>query len=378
MGQNLAALHPRLLAMGLLALRQNAVLPRLVNTSYNAQAGERGSVVEVPIPSAVVASSVTPAATAPAGTDLIPTVAQIAMNQWDEAAFTMSDKEQREIIGGVMPMVASEAIKALGNKVDVFISNLFKGFYSTSGSAGTTPFASDLLAYKDARKLLNVELAPMGDRRVVLDPNAEANAMMLDLFLKADQRGDQGGVIEGNIGRKLGADWYMDQNIQTHTSTPLSAGAATANGVNAVGATTISVAKATNTSPLVAGDRLRIAGDPWTYVVTQGVTLAVGNTNVSIQPPLRKATIGGENITLLASHVLNGLFHRDAIGFATRPLEGTVDPRLGVIIGSAVDPVTGLTLRLEINRQYKRTRYAYDILYGGAIVRRELGAVIMG
>lgn len=378
MGQNLAALHPRLLAMGLLALRQNAVLPRLVNTSYNAQAGERGSVVEVPIPSAVVASSVTPAATAPAGTDLIPTVAQIAMNQWDEAAFTMSDKEQREIIGGVMPMVASEAIKALGNKVDVFISNLFKGFYSTSGSAGTTPFASDLLAYKDARKLLNVELAPMGDRRVVLDPNAEANAMMLDLFLKADQRGDQGGVIEGNIGRKLGADWYMDQNIQTHTSTPLSAGAATANGVNAVGATTISVAKASNTSPLVAGDRLRIAGDPWTYVVTEGVTLAVGNTNVSIQPPLRKATVGGENITLLASHVLNGLFHRDAIGFATRPLEGTVDPRLGVIIGSAVDPVTGLTLRLEINRQYKRTRYAYDILYGGAIVRRELGAVIMG
>lgn len=378
MGQNLAALHPRLLAQGLLALRQNAVLPRLVNTSYNTQAGERGSVVEVPIPSAIAVTSVTPAATAPAGSNLIPTVAQIAMNQWEEAAFTMSDKEQREIMGGTMPMVASEAIKALSNSVDVFIAKLFRGFYSTAGTAGTTPFATNLDVYKEARKLLNVELAPVGDRRVVMDPNAESNAVMLDLFLKANERGDQGGVIEGNIGRKIGADWYMDQNIQTHTSTPLTAGAATVNGAHAVGVTSISIAKATTASPLVAGDRLRFAGDPWTYIVTADVTLAIGNTSVAIQPPLRVAKAGAEAVTLLATHVMNGLFHRDAIGFATRPLEGVVDPRLGVIIGSAVDPVTGLTLRLEINRQYKRTRFSFDVLYGGAIIRRELGAVMLG
>jgi hypothetical protein len=37
-----------------------------------------------------------------------------------------------------------------------------------------------------------------------------------------------------------------------------------------------------------------------------------------------------------------------------------------------------LALRLEISRQHKQTRYSFDVLYGGALVRPQLVTRIAG
>ena len=137
------------------------------------------------------------------------------------------------------------------------------------------------------------------------------------------------------------------------------------------------LAKATNAAGLKEGDILTIAGDAQTYVVTEAVSLAVGNTAVKIYPGLARATTGSEAVTVSGSHVMNLAFHRDAIAFATRPLMDSANG-LGNLIQSAVDPVSGLSLRLEVSREHKRTRFSYDILYGADVVRRELGCRIAG
>ena len=376
MANDISKVSTPLLAQGLLALRGMNVMPRLVNSDYQGAAQEKNSVINVPIPSAITAQAVVPAAAAPATGDVAPTSVPIALDQWFEAPFYLNDNEVMQSMNGIIPMQATEAIKAIANNVNQYILGQYKGFYGFAGTAGTTPFATDTTAASSARKLLNKQLAPTGDRRIVLDMDAEGNAISLPMFQQMQMSGSSETLREGVIGRKIGFDWFADQQVLTHVSTPLSAGAATANGAHAAGVFSVSIAKATNSSPLVKGDIISFAGSTQTYVVTANTTLAVGNTSVPIYPALQTALTGGETVTLRATHVVNLAFHRDAIAFATRPLLEISHP--AVISSSSVDPVSGLGLRLQITREYQRTRYAFDILYGGAVVRPELGCRIAG
>lgn len=376
MSNDISKVSTPLLAQGLMALRSMNVMPRLVNSDYQGAAQEKNSVINVPIPSAIQAQAVVPGATPPATADVAPTSVPITLDQWYEAPFYLNDQDVMQSMQGVIPMQASEAVKAIANQVNNYILSMYKGFYSVSGTPGTTPFATDTTAASGARKLLNKQLAPTGDRRIVLDMDSEGNAISLPMFQQAQMSGSTQTLVEGVIGRKVGFDWYADQQVLTHNATPLSAGAATANGANAVGSKVISIAKATNTSQLIRGDIINVAGSNQTYVVTADTLLGIGNTNVPIYPGLVVATAGGENITLKGPHVANLAFHRDAIAFATRPLLEVSHP--AVISSAQVDPVSGLGLRLQITREYQRTRFSFDILYGGNVVRPELGTRIAG
>jgi hypothetical protein len=390
MANTLSAVVPKLLAQALPVLRQNAIMARLVNRAYDAMAAQLGSSIDVPVSATIAAQQVTPGNTPPATADIAPTVVNIPLDQWYEAPFYLTDKEMQEVMAGTIPMQASEAVKAIANQVDTFILGFYKDFYGFAGTPGTTPFTTgsppDLTDALSARTVLNQQLAPPNDRRIVLDPVAEGKALNLRALQDASWRGNAQAVNDGMIGKAVGMDWYMDQNVLTHTSTPLTAGAATVNGVTTVGqgstdggeTGTISIAKITNTSPLIRGDILTFAGDSQTYVVVSDVTLAVGNTTVTIAPAKKVATVGGEAVTLKASHVANMVFHPQAIAFATRPLDNNNAGELGSIIESVVDPISGLTLRLEVRREHRRTRWAFDILYGGKTVRRRLGARLAG
>lgn len=378
MANNLAAVIPQILAQGLIALRGATVMPRLVNTDYANEARQKGDTIDVPIPSAIAVQDVAPSNTAPATGDTTPTKVQIPLDRWKEAPFQLSDKDMAESIRGIIPMQVSEAVKALGNQVNKDLFSLYKGVYGYAGTAGTTPFASDVSAATSTRKVLNKQLAPLDPRRMVLDPDAEANALGLRAFQDTSWRGDEAGIIQGQIGRKLGFDFFMDQAAPSHTAGTLSG--VTVSGAHAVGVKSITVATAATTGSvaLKQGDVITIAGDSQTYAVAADATVGAGTTGtVTIVNGLAVATTGGEAVSVKASHAVNLGFHRDAFALAVRPLEAEGNG-LGNLIQSAVDPVSGLALRLEVSREHKRTRWSFDILYGVKLVRPELAARLAG
>lgn len=392
MANTLAAIMPKILARGLLTLRERAIMPRLVNGDYSSDAAERGDTIDVPISSAITVIDVAPSNTPPAGADTIPNKVQVQLNNWKQnTPFYLSDKDLVEVDRNehFLPMQVAEAVKGLANAVNASIWAEYKGVYGQVGTAGTAPFGSGVgvQSATNVRKVLNQQLCPRDLRRGVLDFTAEAAALALPEFSNAEQILSNTVRIEGEIGRKYGIDWYADDAVPFHTSTPLSAGAATVNGAHAVGAGstdggrtgTVSIAKATNSSPLVQGDLITFAGDSQSYVVLANVTLAVGNTSVSIAPALKVAKSGGEAMTLTASHRVNLVFHRDAFAFATRPLVANTDEfSLGNQILSLQDPVTGLVMRLEVSRQYKRVAWEFDILWGVKLVRPEMAVRLLG
>ena len=308
---DLSKVVDKLLAQGLLALRGTCVMPRLVNSDYSNLAAQQGASIDVPIPSAIKAQAVTPGATSQDTGDISPVSATIKLDRWMEAPFYLTDKDLMEANRGVIPMQASEAVKAIANDVNATLLGLGRKFYGMVGTPGTTPF-STVVDATNARKVLNRQLAPVNDRRIVLDPDAEAAALGLSGFADVSKSGDARPIIDGTIGRKYGFDWAMDQQVRTFEASVMTEGALTVNGANEAGAQVVSLA-----------------------------------------------------------------FHRDAIAFATRPLMDSANG-LGNLIQSAVDPVSGLSLRLEVSREHKRTRFSYDILYGADVVRRELGCRIAG
>lgn len=376
MANTLTNVIPQLLAQGLLALRQQAIMPRLVNRGYEIMAGEKGSTIDIPIPSAIVVGDVSPGPVPPSTPDVSPTKASIPLNKWKEASFYLTDKDMMEAMTGTIPMQASEAIKAIANQIDADIFALYTQVYGFAGTAGTPPFANDVNAYLEARKVLAQQLAPMDPRFVVLDPQAEANALGLRAFQDASFRGDTAGIINGQIGAKLGALWVMDQNIVTHTA-GTNAGATTNAAGYAIGLKTVTLASA-GTGTIVVGDIITFAGDLQTYTVTAGDADVSNGGTVSFEPGLKKAIPAGATlITTKASHVVNLVFHRDAFALAMRPFEGS-DP-LGVgTFQAAVDPISGLVLRLEVQREFRRTRFSYDVLYGVGIPRPELATRLAG
>lgn len=373
MANDLTAVIDKILVNGLRALRENTVMTQLVNRSYEEAAGEKGSTIDVPLPSAITATTVAPANIAPDPGDTEPTSVPIPLDQWKEAAFQLSDKDQLEAINDIMPMQASEAIKSLANDVDQYILGLYPAFFGTVGTAGTTPFTAGTTAdATNMRKVLSEQLAPMQDRWAVVDPDAEAKALEIRAFQDLSWNGSTAGIIEGDLNRKLGFGWWMDQNVPTHTAG--TASGYTVTGVNAIGSTTIGLS--TGTGNFNVGDIITFAGDPQTYTVTAAVT-GPAPVSVPISPALRVATAGTEVVTLVDDHVVNLGFHRDAIAFASRPLQ-RYGSEFGVVSQTAIDPISGISLRAEVKHEHRRLRFSYDILYGAAVIRPELGVRLLG
>lgn len=384
MANGLTQLMPTVMARGLQVLRANCWMPRLINMDFSNMPAEQGDTVNVWLSSALTPSAVTPGATPVTPQDSGPTKVPVQLTQWRKNGFYMNDKEAGDVTRGLRVKQADEAIKGLAEELNAFCFSKYVKCYGFVGTPGTTPFASDTTAATQARKILNKQRATMTDRRILLDPEADALAVELAKLTSAERIGSDENIKNGTIGTKLGFSWGMDQQIPYHTSTALTAGAATVNGAQAVnvGSTdggrtgTLSIAKATNSSPLVAGDILTIAGDTQTYVVLANVTLAVGNTSVSIAPALQKATAGGEVVSLKASHTVNLAFHRDAFAFASRPLQRASENTDNTM--TIADPVSGVVLRLEVIRQNKQDYFEFDILYGCELVRPELCVRIAG
>jgi hypothetical protein len=401
MANDLSAAIPKLIAMGAQALREYCVMPRLINTDLSAMAREKGDTIDIVLPSAVPAIDVVPGVTATNPGDMTLGKVPLTLSNWKEAPFYLTDKDISSVLMGVAPMQATEAVRALANEVNASIFALFTKIYGVVGTdTVTTPFgnfsAPSPADATSCRKVLNQQLAPLSPRYMVLDPTAEAAALNITGFLDASFRGDTGGISEGQIGRKLGFNWYSDQTVPSFVSGTLAPGSAgciaKASTNQAVGLTTIvcTTGAATGSAALKVGDVVAIVGQPTTYVVTAAVTqaAAAADFNLQISPPLKKALTGGEVVTLktgipstgaTATRVQNLAFHRDCFALASRPLLDTAVTQADrERMMSVTDPVSGLALRLEVTREAKRTRWSFDLLWGVCCPRPEFGVRLFG
>lgn len=389
----LTAILPKILARGLMVLRERCVMPRLVNGDYSMDAKKKGATIDVPVPTAVSTIDVTPAETPPAATGLTPSTVQVQLNNWKQnSPIALTDKDIREIDRNqsFIPQQLDEAIRSLSKDVNDDIFAEYLGVYGWAGGSDAIPFNSTdgVLDAVTPRKVLNQQLAPKGNRRGVVDFDAEANMLALAAFSDAEKIMSAQVKTEGEIGRKYGIDWIADEAVPTHTTGTLSNGSehkAKFDGGGSpqtVGAESMDIDETTLTGTVVPGDIFTVAGDDQTYVVTNSSTLTAASNAISgitFAPAAKVAWADDAVVTFKDSHKVNLVFHRDAFAFAMRSLDDLQGlPTDGRNLVSMQDPVTGLVMRLEVSRQHKQTAWEFDILWGAKLVRPELACRLAG
>lgn len=381
MSNTVSVLMTKILAGALKVLTEEFTALRVAKTDLSAAAVQKGDTISMSVPIAQTAAAVTPAATAPALTDTTPTEVTVQLSNHRGSRFHLSAVDAANIqrapdfIAGQV----AEAARSLMYEANASLFGLYKKLYGFAGTAGTNPFATNINPLADGREALNAQLCPDGNRHAILGYAAETAALKLATFNEALKRGDNSSLNSGELGKIFGMMAHRDGQVPTHTSTPLTAGACTVNGAHAVGVTTVSIAKATTASPLVEGDILTFAGDSQTYVVTADATLAIGNTNVSIQPPLKVAQAGGGAVTLKATHVVNLLVDPGWAGFAARVTDAEIEgvPTIG-IHQVMRDEKTGLALKLSALPGFESAQWMLSWVYGVGYLDRRRGTRLAG
>jgi hypothetical protein len=351
---------------------------------------QQGDSVTIPKGAAQAVAAITPSNTPPSNTDHALDSVTLTVNTWRGTDFYLTDKELTQINAdsSYVPLQMSEAFKAIGNDFDGYLLDLYKDVYGASGTNGTTPFASDASAWRDGRKLLNAQLAPMGDRHIVLDADAEANAMNLAQFRNAEQRGSSQTIDSGLVGSAMGATWHMNQNVKTHTSGTLTNGTGMLAKVNdssyTVGESTVDIDDSSLTLAVAVGDIFTVAGDTQQYTVSTAAT-ASGNAiaGMAFTPASKVAWANNAVITFKdgatsnPDHVANLAFNSQAFGYAfARPDEVQAgDAEVSMVV---TDPISGIPIRVCVTREYYQWTWRLDVLFGVVTVRPEFAVRIAG
>ncbi len=365
----------KILARAILSYRARVGFLMSANRDYDSDVAKKGDIINVPISKPIQARDAEVSNVNPALTDTDSDTVGIQLTQWREAPFSVTDLELTKIDQDehFMPMSMHEAIRVLAEEANEFMAGKYDEIYNFVGIAGTTPFTSDTQALIDADLALNLDNVPTSNRSFIMDAYGNAKALNLEAFKSAEKMGRNGVVIEGDLGRVFGFDTMWDNAVQTHTrgasATALSV------GVTAAGAKSLSIDGLGSAQP-VKGDIFTVAGSSQQHVVVSATTVSAGASVLTIEPALAVEVTDNSQLDFVDDHVANLAFHRDAFTMAERPLKET--SLAPATIYSLTDPVSGVSMRLEIVRMRNVDEWRLQILYGGKSTRPYSASRVLG
>lgn len=359
----------------LMRLYANAVTANLVHRDFSTEfVAKVGDTVTVRKPATFTAQEFVTTTTTQDATE---SSVAVKLDHHLDVTFAVTSKELSLELVDFSNQLIAPAVEAIAQKIDQLLLGLYVDVPYESGTAGTTPSA--VADITQARKILGDNFAPLTQRSAVIGTAAEDKFLQLATFHQAEHVGDNGTALrEASIGRKFGLDFFVDQNLPSHSNGTIAhTGTFAVNGAVLAGAAVISIDATTITGTIKEGTIITIAGLP--YTVTADLA-AAGNalTNLGIDPP---APVGGiaDNavVTRIANHVPNLLFHHDAFALVTRPLALPMGVAGNM---AAITNYKGFGLRtvFSYNATTKTDQVSIDVLCGVKTLNPALAVRMLG
>jgi hypothetical protein len=383
MSNTLTNLIPDLFeAMDVVSREQVGFIPAVTLAASAERAGV-GETIRSHIAPAATAEDITPGTTPPDTGDQTIGNGTMTISKSRCVPFRWTGEEQKGVNNGpgyknIRIDQIAQAIRTLCNEMETDLGALHTKASRAYGTAGTTPFASDLSDPAQLLKILKDNGCPASDLQLIIDTAAGAKLRTLGVLTKANEAGTtllrEQGVLLDIHGFKI----RESSGIARFTK-GTGASATTNTAGYAVGATVITLASA-GTGTILAGDFVTFAGDTEKYAVVSGDSdVSNGGTFTLAAPGLRTAIgTSATAITVVGSSVRNMAFRRSAMVLACRapalPEEGDAAEDRQLI----TDPISGMTFELAMYKQYKRVRYELGLSWGVQNFKTEHTAVLLG
>jgi hypothetical protein len=343
-----------------------------------------GQTVTFPIAPAQVATDVVPAMQVPTPPDNTIGTGTMAITKSRKVAFGWTGEEQRAVNTGVgyqdiQADLFAEALRTLVNEMEADIA--LEGALNASratGTAGTTPFASDLGASAQVRKILDDNGAPASGRSLIINTAAGAALRTLNNLVRVNESGTTMTLRDGVLLDQHG--FAIKESAQAVNFIAGTGAGSTTNAAGyAVGATVITLASA-GTGTIKQGDVIVFAGDTNQYVVASGdADVSNGGTITLAGPGLRVAIPAvATAITVRASHAVNLGFSQDALALATRQPALPQEGDLALDRMQITDPRSGMTFEVAIYPGYRMIEAEVAIAWGVKAIKRNHIALLMG
>lgn len=351
-------------------LEDNLVFPALAYTDYSDTFSKKGDVIQVKKPPVYVADEFN-------GTISVQDVKEesvlVSLDKIADVSVELSAKEMALNIEDFAEQVLRPAASAIAEKINADGLALYKDIPYFFGEAGTTP--STLESFAGAGKALNDAKAPFSMRYAVWDSSALAKFQTIPAVINAEKCGNTEALRDGSIGKILGMENYMSQQVCKHTAGTVNATNGIELDVAAVaGNDMIDIAGKGGSvkGGVKKGDIIFIDGDAYTALADSDADESV--VSVNVYPRLKKSYAIATTVTVMPSHTANLAFHKNAFCFVTRPLE----PARGA--DSYVTSFNGITLRvtLDYNIATKKQTMSVDTLYGFKTLYPELAVRMLG
>jgi hypothetical protein len=266
---------------GLVILEENMVAAKLVHRDFQDEIKDFGDVVNTRRPGTFKIKRKKDGTTL-TQQDANATNVRVPLDQWFYDSFTIKDGEASKSFQELVNVYLLPAMQTIARGVDRAVLGRIHAFLGTTsdrvGRLGALSNANAKQYALEARERLNVNKAYQTDRNLILSPSSETAFLNTSDFTKANERGDGGIAIENALlGRILGFDTYMDQNVNT-----LSGSADTDTALvitNALAAGSGGSQACSGGATVVLGEFLVVAGnDQPTYITAETGTPATAVT----------------------------------------------------------------------------------------------------
>ena len=269
----------------------------------------------------------------------------------------------------------TQAMRTLVNEMEVDVVTAARISASRAwGTAGTTPFVSDLSDPAQLRKILDDNGAPMSDRCIVIDTTSGAKLRTLTQLTKANEAGTTLSRSDGQLLDVHGFSFHESAAVGVVTK---GTGASyTSNSAGyAVGATAITLITGTGTA--LAGDVVTFAGDTNKYVVETGLSAA--SVLTLAQPGLRVALAAAPvAVTISSNFTSNIAFSSSSIILATRAPALPDGGDLAIDRMMITDPRSGISFEVAMYAQYRQMQYEVSVCWGTKGIKSQHGAILLG